>query len=93
MSDKYEGWTNRETWALSLHIANNEGDYLLWEERKEETDDQYSLAKELQEWTEEVFADVIGGEEVTQEARLFVDDIGSHWRIDYIAVAESLLAE
>lgn len=23
-SDKYNGWTNRETWALALHIDNNE---------------------------------------------------------------------
>lgn len=26
--DKYNGWTNRETWAVSLHINNDEG----WQE-------------------------------------------------------------
>jgi hypothetical protein len=25
---KYNGWANRETWALNLHLTNNEGDYL-----------------------------------------------------------------
>lgn len=26
-SETYNGWTNRETWALALHLSNNEGDY------------------------------------------------------------------
>ncbi len=25
MTDKYNGWTNRETWAVALHIDNDEG--------------------------------------------------------------------
>ena len=27
MEETYEGWSNRETWAINLHISNNEGDY------------------------------------------------------------------
>lgn len=25
--EEYNGWTNRETWAIQLHLSNNEGDY------------------------------------------------------------------
>ena len=25
--DEYNGWTNRETWAVKLHWDNNPGDY------------------------------------------------------------------
>jgi shikimate kinase len=33
----YNGWTNRDTWALKLHMYNNEGDYTYWQEATEET--------------------------------------------------------
>lgn len=34
---KYNGWTNRDTWALKLHMDNNEGDYSYWQETTKET--------------------------------------------------------
>ena len=45
--DEYEGWTNRETWAVSLHISNDPGTYLyasdLCETAKEEAEGDQRL--------------------------------------------------
>ena len=32
MSD-YNGWTNYETWNYQMHLANEEGAYLYWQEQ------------------------------------------------------------
>ncbi|MCP5004232.1 MAG: hypothetical protein GY941_09870 [Planctomycetes bacterium] len=42
----YNGWTNRSTWALALHLDNNEGDHNYWRERTTEHYD--STAEYLQ---------------------------------------------
>lgn len=31
--DEYNGWANRETWALQLHLTNDHGLYLATQER------------------------------------------------------------
>lgn len=31
--EKYNGWTNYETWAVNLWIGNEEGAYLHWQEQ------------------------------------------------------------
>lgn len=37
MSDEeYNGWSNRETWAINLHLENNQGDYLVMCEKAKE---------------------------------------------------------
>jgi len=30
MAEKYEGWTNYETWAVNLWLLNDAGDYEYW---------------------------------------------------------------
>lgn len=37
--EKYNGWTNYETWAVKLWMDNDEGSYLYWKERAQETFD------------------------------------------------------
>ena len=111
MSDEtYEGWSNRETWALNLHISNNEGDYryfvdqaleLLDAEMDEEdatsdpkacSDAAWKFSEALRDWTEQVFEMVteIGGDygSASDEAKMLVADVGSHWRIDYLEIAQ-----
>lgn len=72
--DTYNGWTNRETWAIQLHLSNNEGDYQAMSDKAEElvresgdSDDADSgrtavglMADFIQAWTEEVFDLVTG---------------------------------
>lgn len=68
MSDEYNGWTNRETWAIQLHLSNNEGDYNAMRERAvelvNETDQSVAspvalMADYIKDWTEEVFDSVL----------------------------------
>ena len=41
MTDEtYNGWTNRETWAIQLHLSNNEGDYNAMREQASEIWDE-----------------------------------------------------
>lgn len=36
MAERYNGWTNYETWLVKLWIDNSEGDAEYWQERAEE---------------------------------------------------------
>ena len=36
MADKYNGWTNYETWNVNLWIDNEEGSYSYWREAAQE---------------------------------------------------------
>lgn len=70
MSDEtYNGWSNRETWAIQLHLSNNEGDYRAMCERAEEIVAEVGvsewgtatnrMADYIKDWTEEVFDSVL----------------------------------
>jgi hypothetical protein len=106
MSD-YNGWTNRETWALNLHLSNNEGDYNYWTERAqeacadndtaEEATDQ--LVGELKSWTDDLYeaiehAATTAAETVTREAWSLLTDVGMDTsQIDYREIATSWIGE
>ena len=36
MSERYNGWTNYETWNVQLWIANDQGEQEFWQERAED---------------------------------------------------------
>ncbi len=110
MSDEtYNGWSNRETWAIQLHLSNNEGDYNAMREQAEEyveesgdSNDPDSgrtavglMADYIKEWTEEVFDLVVNPEDgpAGEAARMFVADVGSWWRADFYEIAEHWIDE
>ncbi len=39
-TEKYNGWTNYETWNVALWLGNNEGDYRYWTETAQECYDE-----------------------------------------------------
>jgi hypothetical protein len=104
MSDEtYNGWTNRETWAIQLHLNNNEGDYNymrevaveMWEDTGERLAAVGRMADRIKDWTEEVFESVTHPEDgpPTEPARMFVADVGSWWRADFYEIAEHWIDE
>ena len=102
MCEEYNGWKNRETWAIQLHLSNNEGDYEAMSpsadqfvrEQADYGDDPTGrtavglMADYIQAWTEQVYEQVLDGETIpTPEARMFVADVGSWWRADFYEIA------
>lgn len=60
--NKYQGWTNRETWLVKLWIDNEQESYFYWRDRshqtllKSSTRDNaiHTLASELKSWCSEI---------------------------------------
>ena len=50
--NKYNGWTNFETWNFNLWITNEEVDYKYALEMAGESTDRWELSKKLEEWAE-----------------------------------------
>lgn len=100
MSEEYNGWTNRETWATMLHIDNDQSlheiamDYARTarEEHKEEElfSATYCLEETLKYWLEE---DLLTRENIAGNEGLWLmlSDIGSLYRVNYREIAESLI--
>lgn len=97
MTETYEGWANRETWAANLWFANDEGLYrevleLAGQAINEAEDRQeadYNLADTLKDWFDGLTAAAFGkGDfEATDELKTMIEDIGSAWRIDWDEIA------
>jgi len=93
-NEKYNGWTNRETWAFNLWLTNNEGDYNYWKEQAKQQKDANKLAQELKEFLEDLWISLIDNPaETTREARLMLQDIGDIDNINYYEVAQAFLEE
>ena len=90
--DEYNGWTNRETWAVRLHWDNNQDDYdfIMSEAKKhiERGEPVYRFADFLKEIAEDIQDTVINEKSATHEARLFIQDVGSLWRVNWLEIAE-----
>lgn len=100
--EEYNGWSNRETWAIQLHLSNNEGDYQYMVDQAEEVV-RYADSKDeavgrmadvIKDWTEEVYESVLAtsGDDrdnlrASDEAYMFVSDVGSWWRADFYEIA------
>lgn len=101
MSDeRYNGWTNRETWAVALYINNDQG----WQESVHEalrgareellpllSGDAGDLIREN---VEEVIDMLAHGQGDSWESALsVVQDIGSLWRVNWDELGAAFLAD
>jgi len=58
MDEKYNGWTNYETWLMNLNITNDEGIYnevMEIAKHAPEHSDAYDLGEQLKTFVEETF--------------------------------------
>tara|TARA_R100000329_G_C7558067_1_gene197335 strand:+ start:485 stop:775 length:291 start_codon:yes stop_codon:yes gene_type:complete len=87
MSNKYNGWTNYETWNFNLWITNDEEDYNYALKLAEDCENRYDLSKKLEEWAIEMADDcscVYG----------FISDMinSSIKEVNFYEVAQSIMA-
>ena len=99
---RYNGWANRETWACSLHIDNDQGSYnfareLMAEAHKgatEPDEPRWRLREALKDWIErEVETVHFEPAEATEWARMMAHDVGSVWRVNWDELARHMLEE
>lgn len=95
--ERYNGWTNRETWAVALHITNDEG----WQESVHEAireavamSDEVTPSK-AGEIIRDNVEGVLDGDEYDNHATALAiaKDIGSLWRVDWREIGEAFLAD
>lgn len=103
--DTYNGWSNRETWALALHIDNTyEWQQMRYAWAKEAkrlaaasdilSKPEYRLGQMLKDWAEDAFERVYHTpDEATKDERMMACDVGSLWRVDYREIARNWLTE
>jgi len=92
VTEEYNGWTNRETWATKLHLDNNPTlNEIAWEYARA-YDQAYELGQVLKNWVEEdllTFESVTGG----QWLWTMLTDIGSLYRVNWREIGQSYLDE
>ena len=100
MCQEYNGWTNRETWAVALHINNDEGLYNQVEELAGEyvtRRDNTSIAHES--WLFSQYCDELENfidnlfDENWENLKAMRNDIGSLYRVNWREIAESFIEE
>ena len=91
MSDEYNGWPNRETWATALHLSNDERLYNVCVGYGEgRSVGQH--ADDIQNFVEDAVDGVLFQPAPFDDSDLIrpmISDVGSFWRVDWLAVAES----
>lgn len=102
MSEKYNGWTNYETWAVNLWMSNDEVSASYWDEKADEClteakDEQLSSKEQnathaLKEAIKDEFED--GKETVLPEASVYSDLLGAALsEVNWYEIAKGLIDE
>ena len=94
--ETYEGWSNRESWAVKLHWDNTEIDQNFFmhhaKQHREKKLEAYVFADFLKAQAEDIYHEVFEGHG-TEAGKLFVQDVGSLWRVNWLEIAEAYYNE
>jgi len=87
MSNKYNGWTNYETWNVNLWLNNDQGTYdFIVELAKQYADDAPMLAQALESFVDELQPEL--------EASMFSDILNAAMReVNWQEIADALLED
>jgi len=89
MDNRYNGWTNYETWNCKLWMDNDQGESEYWNDRAKESDDVSDLAKEL-----EGYYDERAGEFMVGQSGFFADILNAALhKVNWYEIAEHLYEE
>lgn len=99
--ETYNGWSNRETWALMLHINNDEGlqsDALALVATAMQSEYPHSTAQDgLRYWVDSLLTPDGYEDEYgmpwTAALQRVAGDVGSLWRINWRECADALAAD
>lgn len=104
-NEKYQGWTNQETWAFMLHVNNDQGlqqdaltaaNEYMSEEHYEGTAWNDISSTDIGERVVEFFHDLIFnwsdeyGDTLPSGLVMFRDEVGSWWRVDPTEVGDAM---
>ena len=103
MENNFNGWKNRETWAVNLWIENDQGLYIEAQNlakqalRNDQLNAERTLADMLKEWLENLLdfrayrAEY--GSEMPEALQIMRDDIGSLYRVEWWEIASEWIKE
>jgi hypothetical protein len=107
--DTYNGWTNRETWALDLVLSNDPGLYEMTRERVSDAVEAYTEGYEqgdglnLNDVLPRIAGDAVKAfwEELIDPAEFndsdaivtLLNEVGSYWRVDWDEIGRHWLPE
>ena len=93
IDETYNGWVNRETWAVALHLDNDQSIQSLMSDFAASCGDETQvLADAIKDFVEDAFDSVVeGADDVSEWAKLAIRDVGSMWRVEWRDVAEHVM--
>ena len=86
--EKYNGFTNRETWAVKLYIDNDQYFYSYYVDLLNRSSDAYDLARDLEDWWTVMIQDLLDCNNIRSAERNMIMDIGSLWRVNWLEIAQ-----
>lgn len=89
--EKYNGWSNRETWALYLQLSNDYDLYHSIKKLSETAKSFYDFSDLLKDHVMEFETEALHKPTVKLLSLLF--DVGSLWRVDFDEVAKAFWSE
>lgn len=86
--ERYNGWANRETWALYMWLSSDEG---LYEDIRERANAKSvaEAVKGVKDYVEALFHDFQNDPATYRGMANMVMDVGSLWRVDWVEITSA----